>query len=201
MGGARPACLTSSASTSLAEPDEALIPAAQAGRSLVKPVKTLFLVRHAKSSWDEPALADRDRPLAERGERDAPEMARRLARRSVLPDRILSSPAKRALATAKIIAKTLDYKRTDIEVDDRLYPGQVSELLSMIHALDDKLGRVMLIGHNPAVAELAHYLSSAITRMPTCAIAEFSFDVKSWSEIDSATLARVTLDYPKKPRR
>jgi phosphohistidine phosphatase len=125
-------------------------------------------------------------------------MARRLARRSVDPDLILSSPAKRALATAKIIATELDYKRKDIEIDDRLYPGQVSELLSMIHGLDDKLERVMLIGHNPAVAELAHHLSSAITRMPTCAVAEFSFDAKSWSEIDSATLAHLTLDYPKK---
>ena len=161
-------------------------------------MKTLFLVRHAKSGWDEPALPDRDRPLAERGERDAPEMARRLARRGVDPDLILSSPAKRALATARIIAKALDYKRKDIEIDDRLYPGQVSELLSMIHALDDKLERVMLFGHNPAVAELAHHLSSAITRMPTCAVAEFSFDAQSWSEVDRATLAYVTLDYPKK---
>ena len=161
-------------------------------------MKTVFLVRHAKSGWDEPALPDRDRPLAERGERDAPEMARRLARRGVDPDLILSSPAKRALATARIIAKALDYKRKDIEIDDRLYPGQVSELLSMIHALDDKLERVMLFGHNPAVAELAHHLSSAITRMPTCAVAEFSFDAKSWSEVDRATLAHVTLDYPNK---
>jgi phosphohistidine phosphatase len=161
-------------------------------------MKTLYLVRHAKSSWDEPALPDRDRLLAVRGERDAPEMARRLTRRGVDPDLILSSPAKRALATAKIIAKALDYKHKDIEIDDRLYPGQVSELLSMIHGLDDKLERVMLFGHNPAVAELAHHLSSAITRMPTCAVAEFSFDAKSWSEIDGATLAHVTLDFPKK---
>lgn len=162
-------------------------------------MKTIFLVRHAKSSWDDAALPDRDRPLAERGERDAPEMARRLAKRGVEPDLILSSPAKRALATAKIIARELDYKRKDIETDDRLYPGQVSELLSMIHALDDRFERVMLFGHNPAMAELAHHLSSSITRMPTCAIAEFSFDAKSWSELDSATLSRVTLDYPKKP--
>ncbi len=162
-------------------------------------MKTLFLVRHAKSSRDEPALPDKDRPLAERGERDAAEMARRLVRRGVDPDLILSSPAKRALATAKIIAKELDYQRKDIETDARLYPGQVSELLSMIHALDDKLERVMLFGHNPAVAELAHHLSCAITRMPTCAVAELAFDAKSWSEIDSATLAHVSLDYPKKP--
>jgi len=161
-------------------------------------MKTLFLVRHAKSSWDESGLSDRDRPLAERGERDAPEMARRLARRGVNPDLILSSPAHRALATAKIIAEALDYKRKNIDIDDRLYPGRVSELLRMIRALDDKLECVMLFGHNPALAELAHHLSHAITRMPTCAVVELGLDATSWSEIDSTTLARVSLDYPKK---
>jgi len=162
-------------------------------------MKTLFLVRHAKSSRAEPVLSDKDRPLAERGERDAPEMAGRLARRGVNPDLIISSPAYRALATAKIIAKALDYKRKNIEIDDRLYPGQVSELLRMIRALDDTLERVMLLGHNPALAELAHHLSHAITRMPTCAVVELGFDAKSWSEIHSATLARVSLDHPKNP--
>ena len=86
-------------------------------------MKTLFLIRHAKSSWDDTALPDKDRPLNDRGKRDAPKMGKRLAKRDVKPDLILSSPAKRALTTAEIIAKKLDYKLKDIVVDDRLYAG------------------------------------------------------------------------------
>lgn len=162
-------------------------------------MKTLFLIRHAKSSWDTPALPDPDRPLTDRGKRDAPQMGKRLAKRDAQPDLIVSSPATRALATARIFAEKLGYKQKDIQVDARLYPGQANELLSLIQTLDNKLERVMLFGHNPALIDLAHYLSSAITRMPTSAVAEFAFDAKSWSEVDKNTLSRVTLDYPKKP--
>ncbi|HMK86109.1 MAG TPA: histidine phosphatase family protein [Steroidobacteraceae bacterium] len=161
-------------------------------------MKTLFLVRHAKSSRDDPRLADRDRPLADRGALDAPRMGKRLAKRDVQPDLILSSPARRALATATIIAAKLGYKLKDIVVDERLYPGTEGELLAVIRALDDKLRRVMLFGHNPALAGLAQRLSSEIARMPTSAVAELVFDVKSWSKIGKTTLARATLDYPKK---
>jgi phosphohistidine phosphatase len=96
-------------------------------------MKTLFLIRHAKSSWDDTALPDKDRPLANRGRRDAPKMGRRLAKREVKPDLILSSPARRALTTAEIIAKKLDYKLKNIVVDDRLYAGAVHGLLDVIH--------------------------------------------------------------------
>ena len=80
-------------------------------------MKTLFLIRHAKSSWDDTALPDKDRPLGDRGRRDAPKMGKRLAKRDVKPDLILSSPARRALTTAEIVAKKLDYKLKDIVVD------------------------------------------------------------------------------------
>jgi phosphohistidine phosphatase len=161
-------------------------------------MKTLFLVRHAKSSWDNTALPDKDRPLADRGKRDAPKMGRRLLKRDVKPDLILSSPATRALSTAELIAKKLDYKRKNIAVRDCLYPGGVDDLLNVIHKLDDKLERVMLFGHNPGLTELAHRLSSEITHVPTCAIAAFTFDAKSWSNIGKAKLAKMALDYPKK---
>jgi len=161
-------------------------------------MKTLFLIRHAKSSWDDIALPDKDRPLGDRGKRDAPKMGKRLAERDVHPDLILSSPATRALTTAQIIAEKLDYKLKDIVVDNRLYGGEADGLLEVIHELGDKLERVMLFGHNPELTELAHRLSSEIVRMPTCAVAEFTFDVKSWSNIGKAKLARVVLDYPKK---
>jgi phosphohistidine phosphatase len=93
-------------------------------------MKTLFLIRHAKSSWGDTALPDKDRPLDDRGKRDAPKMGKRLAKRDVKPDLILSSPAMRALATAEIIAKKLDYKLEDILVDDRLYASEADDLLN-----------------------------------------------------------------------
>jgi phosphohistidine phosphatase len=161
-------------------------------------MKTLFLIRHAKSSWGDTALPDKDRPLNDRGRRDAPKIGERLAKRDVKPDLILSSPAMRALKTAEIIAKKLDYRRKDIVVDDRLYAVGADDLLDVIRKLGDKRERVMLFGHNPELTELAHRLSSKITHMPTCAVAEFTFDAKSWSKIGKVRPAKVTLDYPKK---
>jgi phosphohistidine phosphatase len=161
-------------------------------------VKTIFFVRHAKSSWDDTSLPDIDRPLNDRGKRDAPRMGKRLAKRDVKVDLILSSPANRAITTAQIIADKLDYKLKDIVADDRLYPGDVDDLLNIIHKLSDKLDRVMLVGHNPVLAELAHRLSSEITNMPTCAVAEIKFNAKLWADVGKATLATAALEYPKK---
>jgi phosphohistidine phosphatase len=160
-------------------------------------MKTLFLVRHAKSSWNEPGLPDKDRPLNDRGKRDAPKMGERLAKRNVKPDLILSSPARRALKTAQIIAKRLDYRLEDILVDDRLYAAEADDLLHVIRELGDKPKSVMLIGHNPELTELAHRLSNKITQMPTCAVAELMFDAKSWSSTGKDKPARVTLYTPK----
>ena len=161
-------------------------------------MKTLFLIRHAKSSWDNAALPDKERPLNDRGRRDAPKMGERLAKRDVKPDLILSSPAVRALSTAEFIAEKLDYRRKDIVVTERLYAAEVDDLLDVIRQLGDELKCVMLFGHNPEFTELAHRLSGEIAHMPTCAIAEFTFDAKSWSGIDSVKPAQILLDYPKK---
>ena len=143
-------------------------------------------------------MPDKDRPLNDRGKREAPKMGKRLAKRDVKPDLILSSPARRALTTAEIVAKKLDYKLKEIVVDDRLYPGDADEMLTVIQGLDDELERVMLFGHNPALTDLAHRLSSDIVHMPTCAVAKFKFRVKSWSSVSKSKLARVALDYPRK---
>jgi len=161
-------------------------------------MKTLYLVRHAKSGKDDLSLADRDRPLDDRGHREAPKMGKRLAKRDAKPDLILSSPALRALATAELIAEALDYRTKDIEVDDRLYASDVNTLLGVIHKLGDKQDRVMLVGHNPEFSELAHQLASEITDMPTCAVAEFGFGSKSWSDVGKVKPETVTLDHPKK---
>ena len=159
-------------------------------------MKTLFLIRHAKSSWENTALADKDRPLNGRGKRDAPKAGERLAKRRVKPDLILSSPAARALTTAEIIARKLSYKRKNIVVDDRLYAVEADDLLDVIRQLGDELERVMLIGHNPELTELAHRLSSKITHLPTCAVAEFTFDAKSWTRIGKDKPTTVALEYP-----
>jgi phosphohistidine phosphatase len=162
-------------------------------------MKRLFLVRHAKSSWDDPALLDRDRPLDGRGERDSVKMGKRLAERDARIDLILSSPAKRALATAEVFARMLECKRRDIVQESRLYASDAVDLLEVIQGLDDKLKSVVLVGHNPELTALAHRFSSEITHMPTCAVAEFRFDVKSWSDLGKRRPTQVALDCPKKP--
>ena len=104
------------------------------------------------------------------------------------------SPARRALTTAEIVAKKLDYKPKNILVDDRLYGVDADDLLDVIRKLGDKSKRVMLFGHNPELTELGHRLSSKITRMPTCAVAEFTFDAKSWANTGEDKPTKVTLE-------
>jgi phosphohistidine phosphatase len=160
-------------------------------------MKTLFLVRHAKSSKDDPALPDKKRPLNDRGRRDAPKMGERLAKRDVEPDLILSSPAVRALTTAQLFAEELDYKAKNIVVDDRLYASTADDLLEVIHELDDAHKRVMVFGHNPEMSDLAHRLSDKIGDMPTCAVAEFEFDSKSWTAVGRQAPEKSTLHEPR----
>ncbi|MGR4869365.1 SixA phosphatase family protein [Variovorax sp. LARHSF232] len=161
-------------------------------------MKTLFLVRHAKSSRDDPSLPDRERPLNDRGRQDAPAMGKRLSKRGVKPDLLVSSPALRALTTAQLIADEIGYQRKDIIVDERLYASSPDDLLAIICALDDKVDRAMLFGHNPEFSNLAHRLSSDVIDMPTCAVAEFRFDAKAWADVGEVGPAKVKLDAPKK---
>lgn len=161
-------------------------------------MKTLYLLRHAKSSRDDPFLPDRERPLETRGERDAAKMGRRWSHRHGKPDLILSSPAARALATARLVAEALGCKNKDIRVDERLYDATVQGLIRVVEALDDTLERVMLVGHNPGLAELAHHFDSGIQHMPTCALAVFMFGARSWAGIGRARPARTNFDSPKK---
>jgi phosphohistidine phosphatase len=161
-------------------------------------MKTLFLVRHAKSSRDDPTLPDRERPLNERGLHDAPDMGKRLAHRHANPDLMISSPALRALTTAQLIAQELGYEREAILVDERLYASTAENLLAVVRALDKKLQRVMLFGHNPEFTDLAHRLSSGIADLPTCAVVELHYDTKSWRDVGSITPSKVALDTPRK---
>jgi phosphohistidine phosphatase len=135
--------------------------------------------------------------LNDRGKQDAPKMGKRLAKRDVKPDLLVSSPALRALTTAQLIAEEVGDRSRDIVVDDRLYASSTDDLLSVIRALDKKLDCVMLFGHNPEFTDLAHRLSSEIVHLPTSAVVEFSFDMKAWSDIGEVRPAKVVLDYPK----
>ncbi len=161
-------------------------------------MKKLILVRHAKSSWDDPTLSDQDRPLNDRGKRDAPKMGERLAKRGVAPDLILSSPAVRALTTAQIIAEKIGYDHKAIVADRRIYGAQISTLLYLIQELDDRHNQVMLFGHNPELSELAHRFSKTIDDLPTCAVVELTFDVERWVDVVNSEPVEVRLDYPKK---
>jgi len=162
-------------------------------------MKTLFLVRHAKSSWDDPSLADHDRPLNERGRRDAPKMGERLAQRGVKADLIISSSAARALATAQAIAEKIGYDQAQIMVDRRLYEAEVSTLLYLIQELDDRFERVMLFGHNPEFTDLARFFGSEVDDLPTCAVVELTFPVDHWIEVVKHKPVAIRVSTPKQP--
>lgn len=160
-------------------------------------MKTLLIIRHAKSGKDDPTLADRDRPLNDRGLRDAPVMGERLARRGLHPDLILSSPARRALNTAELMADALGHQRTAIVADERLYESTPPALLAVVRETEDRHRTLMLVGHNPEIGALAHRLAPDITDMPTCAVLECGFDAASWAEVGDRHPVRVRFDSPK----
>ncbi|MFD4421164.1 SixA phosphatase family protein [Agromyces sp. NPDC058484] len=161
-------------------------------------MKTLLLVRHAKSSWEHPGTSDHDRPLNERGLRDAPAMGHRLAERGVAPDVILSSTAVRARATAELIAAALGFGAARVITDERLYGASADEVLRVIGELDNEVACAIVVGHNPETASLAHQFSDEIHEMPTSAVAEFTFDVDAWYELDGASPVDVLVESPRR---
>ena len=162
-------------------------------------MKTLFLVRHAKSSWESPLLPDHERPLNARGKRDAPRMGKRLVSRGVKPDILISSPAVRAYSTAVKIAAEIDYPKDDIQVNEKLYFEGTSSVLDVIHSLIPRISSAMLFGHNPIMTQLVNYLANTtIGNVPTCGIAEIKFDAESWEEVDEGLGAMQLFDYPKR---
>lgn len=162
-------------------------------------MKHLTLVRHAKSSWKNPELADRDRPLNKRGKRDAPDMGKRLADRGYRPALILSSPAKRALITAQVMADALGYAQDDIVVDERIYGTGVAGLIRLLQATDDQVDAIMLFGHNPELTALVNRLARVtLDNLPTCGVAQLEFAFDTWADLGSQLAERAEIDYPKK---
>lgn len=158
----------------------------------------LFLCRHAKSSWSEPGLADKERPLNERGKNDAPLMGNILKNKQEFPYLIISSPAKRALKTAKLIAEKLDYKTKNIEVNKNLYMAGINEFIDVISHINKDHKNVMLFSHNYGITDFANYISNSdIQNIPTCGIVKISFVIKNWQEIQNTKGNLQYFIYPK----
>lgn len=160
--------------------------------------KQLLLIRHAKSDWGSASLTDFNRPLNRRGNTNAPEMAERMVKQRIVPQLIVSSPAVRALTTARYFAKTWHIQSEDIVEEKAIYEANVKTLLTIINQLDDQFEQIALFGHNPGLTDLANYLSNGhIYNMPTCSVVIIEFPFESWKEISSDTGKIVLFDYPK----
>lgn len=158
-------------------------------------MKTLYLVRHAKSSWADPGMEDLDRPLNDRGRQDAPDMAARFAQRNEPVDLLVTSPAKRAAATAQAFAQRLGLP---VQEEKRIYEAHQRALQGVVESLPDTARRVMLFGHNPGFSLLTEHLSEAgIGDLPTCAIVRIDLTVDSWKEVTGGSGTLVWWDSPK----
>ena len=147
-------------------------------------MKTLCILRHAKTEIQQQAQMDFDRQLLKRGINDITEIAQRFLQKKIQLSKILSSPAQRAITTARIFAKEISYPETNIEQNSLIYNASLSTLLKLIQAVDDKEKSLCLIGHNPGMTLLANYLSlPPVLHIPTSGLMCIEFDVKSWSEI------------------
>ena len=161
-------------------------------------MKHLYLIRHAKSSWADPNLNDFDRPLNKRGKRDAPFMGKRLKEASVLPQIIISSPAKRARKTARAIAAEIGYSKKKIHFAEEMYTFDMSGILSTIKKLDEDIASLGLVGHNYAITECAEYLTARMFgNIPTAGIAAIEISDTRWCDVGYSCGRLLFFDYPK----
>jgi phosphohistidine phosphatase len=148
-------------------------------------MKTLLILRHAKSSWKDPNLPDHDRPLNKRGKHDAPRMGKLLKEEDLIPDLIISSTAARAKKTAELVAKACKYKGEEISLNQSLYGAEPAGYLKILQELSDKDKAVLVVGHSPSVEETVEVLTdSADVIMPTCALAHISLPIQNWAELN-----------------
>lgn len=149
-------------------------------------MKTLLVLRHAKSSWGNEGLSDYERPLNKRGKRDAPRMGRLLEENELTPDLIIASSAKRALSTAEAVALACDFDH-EIQFARRFYLADASAYIEALQAIGDVHRCVMVVGHNPGMEHLVALLSGYWERMPTAAIAHINLPIAHWRELDEGT--------------
>ena len=163
--------------------------------------RRLVMIRHAKSSWANPSQSDFDRPLNERGEHDAPLMGARLKDMNVLPDLIISSPAKRAKQTARRIADALGYKKDNIQYVDKLYHCIPSVIEDVISEVDNEKQTIFIVAHNPGITDFVNGISDwfRTDNMSTCAAVGAQMEAAEWSEYGEAKKEVFLYEYPKKP--
>lgn len=162
-------------------------------------MKTIVLIRHAKSGWDDPELADFERPLNKRGFRDAPFMGNILRERNIKPDMIISSPANRAITTAKIIAGQLGFPEEKIIQEMGIYENGSKYLLNLISKFDNSINTVALFGHNPDITSLSSYLSGDyFENVPTCGTVCIDFDFDNWRDAVEENGELRFFEFPKK---
>jgi phosphohistidine phosphatase len=169
-------------------------------------MRRLYLLRHAKSSWDDPMLADHDRPLAPRGRRAARVMAEHLRRKRITPELVLCSTSRRTRETLQRIAPGLG-EDADIQIEPKLFAASAAALLELLHEVPGEVESVMLIGHNPGIQDLAHSLASAGSesarvraRFPTAALATLELN-GSWRALATGSAELVSLVEPKELSR
>jgi phosphohistidine phosphatase len=162
-------------------------------------MKQLLIVRHAKSDRNDPSLADFDRPLNDRGHKNAVEMAKRLVKQDIIPGQLVSSPALRAISTANYFADKLGIDRSGIVKNRDIYEASAHTLLKVINGFDDDSDITALFGHNPGLSEIAFQLSdnAGLENLPTCGMALIEFPFDKWSMVSRGTGKLLLYDFPK----
>lgn len=162
-------------------------------------MKVIHLIRHAKSSWDNPDLDDFSRTLNERGKKDAPFMANKLKELGCNPDYFMSSPAKRTTETSKIIATALSYDIEKTIFDERIYHSSLPQILQVLNEIPNSFNTIILVGHNPTLTQLSNYLTDDfIDNIPTCGIVKIELDIDNWQHIIQGIGRKIFFIYPKK---
>ena len=161
-------------------------------------MKNVYFIRHAKSSWESPSLSDIETPLNPRGQRDAPFMAKMLKNKNVQADLIITSPANRALTTAKYFATEMNLSSEKIDIKNVIYGAYPEDVISLIKNLDDSINTIMVFGHNPTFTSLVNrFTEDYIANIPTCGIVKVNADINSWSKFGEANAELTEFYYPK----
>lgn len=156
-------------------------------------MKTLFILRHAKSSWKDPEILDHDRPLNKRGRHDAPLMGKLLRDQNITPDLIISSTAVRTETTANLVAEACKYKG-EIVFDNSLYNAEPIDVLNLLSKCSDRYNSILLVGHNPTVEEIIEMLTgSPEITMSTCALAHLTITIEKWTDLNKKQVAKAEL--------
>jgi len=159
--------------------------------------KILIIVRHGKSSWDQKSVSDIDRPLKDRGVKDAYEMANRILKKGIRPDCIISSPALRALHTSIIFSRVFDFPVNEIIINQDMYLSEPDRILTIINETSNSIDSVMIFGHNPALTELVNYLSELdIDNLPTTGLVMLRFSSDNWKGINKNCHKLEYFDFP-----